>query len=160
MDDLPINERGEKVLTGSRRPDGTLRKERRIRPGYTPQDEMPAYVPTAARVSWCRGQAAGRAPRRRGAASGAASPLPLLARPLLHAARTAARCLRNRLHPLPHPTPQFSQQGGLKCPGFDPSAGGALGQLLRAARSRSARVFHLLKLLPKTTQCNCATNPI
>lgn len=49
--DLPVNERGEKVIAPSRRPDGTLRKERRIRPGYTPLDEMPAYVPAAARVS-------------------------------------------------------------------------------------------------------------
>lgn len=38
-----INAEGEKVLAGSRRPDGTLRKERRIRSGYTPQDEQPVY---------------------------------------------------------------------------------------------------------------------
>ena len=44
MDNVATNERGEKVLGPSRRPDGTLRKERRIRAGYTPQDELPAYV--------------------------------------------------------------------------------------------------------------------
>jgi partner of Y14 and mago protein len=51
MDNLPVNERGEKVLTGSRRPDGTVRKERRIRAGYTPQDEQPSYVSAGAMVS-------------------------------------------------------------------------------------------------------------
>jgi hypothetical protein len=43
MDSYVINENGEKVLAASRRPDGTLRKERRIRAGYTPQDEQPVY---------------------------------------------------------------------------------------------------------------------
>jgi hypothetical protein len=38
-----INATGEKVLAPSLRPDGTLRKERRIRAGYTPQDEQPVY---------------------------------------------------------------------------------------------------------------------
>lgn len=36
-------ETGEKVIAGSVRPDGTVRKERRIRAGYTPQDEQPVY---------------------------------------------------------------------------------------------------------------------
>jgi partner of Y14 and mago len=31
------------MLLGTRRPDGTYRKERRIRAGYTPQDEQPVY---------------------------------------------------------------------------------------------------------------------
>jgi hypothetical protein len=38
-----VTEDGEKVLPGSRRPDGTIRKERRIRAGYVPQDEQPVY---------------------------------------------------------------------------------------------------------------------
>lgn len=38
-----VTDNGEKVLPGSQRPDGTIRKERRIRAGYTPQDEQPVY---------------------------------------------------------------------------------------------------------------------
>ncbi|KAG2447701.1 hypothetical protein HYH02_007161 [Chlamydomonas schloesseri] len=38
-----VTETGEKVIAGSVRPDGTVRKERRIRAGYTPQDEQPVY---------------------------------------------------------------------------------------------------------------------
>uniref|UniRef100_A0A383VQF8 WIBG Mago-binding domain-containing protein n=1 Tax=Tetradesmus obliquus TaxID=3088 RepID=A0A383VQF8_TETOB len=48
MEQYVINENGEKVLAGSRRPDGTIRKERRIRAGYTPQDEQPTYQSTGA----------------------------------------------------------------------------------------------------------------
>jgi partner of Y14 and mago protein len=33
----------ERLVGGSRRPDGTLRKERRVRPGFVPQDEQPVY---------------------------------------------------------------------------------------------------------------------
>ena len=51
MDNYVINENGEKVIVGSRRPDGTVRKERRVRAGYTPQDEQPAYVSAGAAVS-------------------------------------------------------------------------------------------------------------
>lgn len=40
----------ERVIAGSRRPDGTLRKEVRIRAGFTPQDEQRAYVPAAVLV--------------------------------------------------------------------------------------------------------------
>lgn len=43
MQEYITNENGEKVLIGTRRPDGTLRKERRIRAGYIPQDEQPVY---------------------------------------------------------------------------------------------------------------------
>ncbi|XP_057803411.1 partner of Y14 and mago-like [Salvia miltiorrhiza] len=34
---------GERILGPTRRPDGTLRKPIRIRPGYTPPDEVPKY---------------------------------------------------------------------------------------------------------------------
>ncbi|XP_061980640.1 partner of Y14 and mago-like isoform X2 [Populus nigra] len=36
-------EEGERIVTPSRRPDGTLRKPIRIRAGYTPQDEVAVY---------------------------------------------------------------------------------------------------------------------
>lgn len=38
-----VNDQGDRVIPGTRRPDGTVRKERRIRPGYTPQDEVQTY---------------------------------------------------------------------------------------------------------------------
>lgn len=38
-----VNERGERVIPASRRPDGTIRKERRIRAGYVPQEEQEIY---------------------------------------------------------------------------------------------------------------------
>lgn len=34
---------GERIIAGSKRPDGTYRKERRVRAGYIPQDEQPVY---------------------------------------------------------------------------------------------------------------------
>lgn len=58
MEQYIITNDGEKILPGSRRPDGTLRKERRIRAGYTPQDEQPVYQSVGALVRTdCRGQA-------------------------------------------------------------------------------------------------------
>lgn len=36
-------------IPSSVRADGSVRKERRVRPGYVPQDEIPAYVPPARR---------------------------------------------------------------------------------------------------------------
>ncbi|DBA79697.1 TPA: hypothetical protein ACH3X1_008367 [Trebouxia sp. C0004] len=33
----------ERIIAASKRPDGTYRKERRVRAGYTPQDEQPVY---------------------------------------------------------------------------------------------------------------------
>ena len=42
---------GERVIAASKRPDGTVRKERRVREGYTPLDEMPVYQSRAAWVS-------------------------------------------------------------------------------------------------------------
>lgn len=54
MADYVVTDDGDKVLPGSRRPDGTIRKERRIRAGYTPQDEQPVYQSVGVMVRvWC-----------------------------------------------------------------------------------------------------------
>ncbi|CAI8591500.1 unnamed protein product [Vicia faba] len=39
---------GERIIASTRRPDGTLRKEIRIRPGYVPPDEVAIYQPKPA----------------------------------------------------------------------------------------------------------------
>jgi len=44
------NVAAERVIAPSRRPDGSLRKEIRIRAGYTPQDEVAIYQPKGAQV--------------------------------------------------------------------------------------------------------------
>ncbi|CCF73490.1 conserved Plasmodium protein, unknown function [Babesia microti strain RI] len=36
---------GEKVIKGSRRPDGSIRKDIKVRPGYIPKDEQSVFVP-------------------------------------------------------------------------------------------------------------------
>lgn len=51
MEDTVINDKGERVIPGSRRPDGTLRKEVRVKAGYIPQDEQPVYQSRGALVS-------------------------------------------------------------------------------------------------------------
>lgn len=38
-----LNNKGERILAPTRRPDGTLRKPVRIRAGYVPQDEVAIY---------------------------------------------------------------------------------------------------------------------
>ena len=47
----PPLQAGERVIAASRRPDGTVRKERRVRAGYVPQDEQAVYVSRGAAVS-------------------------------------------------------------------------------------------------------------
>ena len=47
-----VNEDGERVIRGTRRPDGTYRKDVKVRAGYTPQDEQPVYVPRGAQVAY------------------------------------------------------------------------------------------------------------
>ncbi|KAL4855813.1 Partner of Y14 and mago [Chlorella vulgaris] len=42
--DYSRSESGERVIAESRRPDGTVRKERRVRAGYVPQEEQQVYV--------------------------------------------------------------------------------------------------------------------
>ncbi|KAL4444680.1 hypothetical protein ABPG77_002497 [Micractinium sp. CCAP 211/92] len=42
--DYTVNEAGERIIAASKRPDGTIRKERRVRAGYVPQEEQQVYV--------------------------------------------------------------------------------------------------------------------
>lgn len=50
MESSRINDNGERVVGGTVRPDGTIRKERRVRAGYIPQDEQPVYMSMGATV--------------------------------------------------------------------------------------------------------------
>ena len=56
MSGTPVrNDKGEWVLPATRRPDGTWRKEIRVKEGYVPPDEVAAYVPAGARAVKSRG---------------------------------------------------------------------------------------------------------
>ena len=50
MESTVVNDKGERVIPGSRRPDGTYRKEVRVKAGYVPQDEQPVYQSRGALV--------------------------------------------------------------------------------------------------------------
>ena len=43
-------EPGGRVIGGSRRPDGSIRKEIRVRAGYVPVEEQPVYQSRGAKV--------------------------------------------------------------------------------------------------------------
>lgn len=45
-----LNQSGERVIVGSRRPDGTFRKDVRVRSGYVPQEEQKVYQSKGAMV--------------------------------------------------------------------------------------------------------------
>jgi hypothetical protein len=44
------NSEGERIVAASRRADGTLRKERRVREGYVPPEEQRSYVSRGGQV--------------------------------------------------------------------------------------------------------------
>ena len=45
-----VNESGERVIPATRRPDGSWRRERKVKDGYTPQEEQQVYAPRVAQV--------------------------------------------------------------------------------------------------------------
>lgn len=48
---LHSNDTGERIVPASRRADGSMRKERKIRPGYTPPEDIKRYKPPQQRQS-------------------------------------------------------------------------------------------------------------
>lgn len=49
--DYGTNEEGARIVLGTRRADGTYRKEKKVRAGYVPPDEQVAYVSRGKQVS-------------------------------------------------------------------------------------------------------------
>ena len=47
------HDNGGQVIAASVRADGSVRKERRVRAGYTRQDHVPVYVPRHIWVCFC-----------------------------------------------------------------------------------------------------------
>ena len=43
------DEEGNRIIEASRRPDGSLRKKIKVRPGYVPQDEQARFTSSGAR---------------------------------------------------------------------------------------------------------------
>ena len=46
-----VDQNGERIIRGSMRPDGTFRKDVRVKAGYVPQDEQKTYDSKDALVS-------------------------------------------------------------------------------------------------------------
>ncbi|BGP51389.1 hypothetical protein JCM10450v2_007331 [Rhodotorula kratochvilovae] len=65
---------GERVVAASLRPDGSVRKERKVRPGFTPAEDIARYRPPASRAAGSGGR--GRGVPGLGAAVQAALGLP------------------------------------------------------------------------------------
>ncbi|KAL8276105.1 hypothetical protein RQP46_011487 [Phenoliferia psychrophenolica] len=57
-----IDKDGTRVVQGSRRPDGTYRKELKIRPGFTPEEDVTRYRTTRAAEAEARAAIKGRVP--------------------------------------------------------------------------------------------------
>lgn len=47
-----LNDNGDVVIPASRRPDGTWRKEKKLRPGYIAQDEVARFETRGTKVSF------------------------------------------------------------------------------------------------------------
>ena len=91
--DYDLNEDGERVIAASKRPDGTVRKERRVRAGYVPQDEKAVYVSRGTAV---RSRRCGVPPA---AAAAACRKTARLCRSRLRSVRPTALCCTHRWPP-------------------------------------------------------------
>ena len=50
MAGVRTNEKGERVVGGTRRADGSIRPERKVRDGYVPPDEQQVYMSRGKKV--------------------------------------------------------------------------------------------------------------